>query len=161
MPPAPAFGDIVVAAVPTALSVESAAGVYGGRAALSATLSSAAAGVAGKELAFFVGGRLVGKAQTDAGGKATLVGARAAGVTAGSHPSGVRVTYGGSAIVQPAAATGALRLEKATQTIAFNGLLRRRLGGHDVALTAQAPSGLPVRFAARDTVACAGAPCSS
>ena len=135
-------------ASPTELLV-SGTGLYSGNATLTATLTSAGAGVEGQTVSFSVNESAVGSATTDANGVATLSGVSLAGVNAGNYP--VAASFAGSDRYLANAAQGVLTVQKANQTITFSGAPASATVGTRFPVSPEATSGLHV------TVAAAGA----
>ncbi|MBV8857388.1 MAG: carboxypeptidase regulatory-like domain-containing protein [Acidobacteria bacterium] len=133
----------------TTLAVAPATGTYGGTAALSATLTSAAGPVAGKSVDFTLNGSPAGTATTDASGVATLPNASLAGINAGSYPAGVGASFAQGGGYLGSSGSNSLTVNKAAQTITFGALADKTYGDapFDVSATG-GDSGNPVTFAA-------------
>jgi hypothetical protein len=133
----------------TTLSVAAATGSYGGTAALSATLTSAAGPVAGKSVDFTLNGSPAGAATTDASGVATLASASLAGINAGSYPAGVGASFAQGGGYLGSSGSNSLTVNKAAQTITFGALADKTYGDapFDVSATG-GDSGNPVTFSA-------------
>ena len=147
---------------PTALSVDDADGPYGGTATLSATLSANGAGVAGKAIAFTIGGAPACGAPgapacpiTGSDGVATLPAAGLAGRTIGAHPGAIGASFAGDVSHDASAGTADLIVTQAAQTISFAPLPDRTLGDPPFTVVATASSGLAATFAAGPPGVCA------
>ena len=79
---------------PSELALSPATGIYAGATALSATLTSSGAPVAGRQVNFTLNGLAAGSATTDAAGVATLPGISLAG-NAGTYPGAVQASFAG------------------------------------------------------------------
>jgi len=142
------FTDVKAA---TSLSVDPASGVFGGTANLSATLTSAATGLAGRVVAFQLNGIDVGIATTNGSGVASLPGASLAGINAGSYPAGVTASFAGDPGHASSAGSAALTVAKASQTISFAPLPDKIATDPPFTLSATADSGDPVAFSTTST----------
>ncbi|MDQ3856936.1 MAG: hypothetical protein M3327_00565 [Actinomycetota bacterium] len=101
---------------PTAISQVSGSGTYGGTATLTATLKWGTSPVAGRTVAFTLGGASVGSAQTDSNGVATLSGVSLGGRNAGSYTNAVGASFAGDSAYLASSGQGALGVEKASST---------------------------------------------
>ena len=101
----------------TALDAQAAAGVYGGTATLSASLSSGGGALAGRTVAFFINDESAGTAVTSASGTASLP-VDLADRNVGSYS--VRAEYAGDATTFASDDTSTLSVEKATPQITWN-----------------------------------------
>ena len=120
----PTLNDVSVCfdnTVPTALTVGSATGTYGGTVNLSATLTDGVSPLAGRTVDFSLNGNGVGSAVTDAAGVASLAGASLAGINAGSYPAGVAANFAGGAPFLASSATNELTVNKADATVNVTG----------------------------------------
>jgi integrase len=104
----------------TTLGVDSASGTYGGTTTLTATLTTADGGVAGKTVNFTLNGSPVGGATTDGSGVATLSNASLAGINAGSYPTGVGASFAGDLGYGASSGSNSLTIAKADQSITIN-----------------------------------------
>ena len=98
----------------------SGSGAHGQAATLTATLSSAGAGVAGQSISFAVDGTPVGTATTDDQGIATLGGVSIVGTTTGHHVGAVTASFAGDTTHQASSGTGDLVVAPAGQDIVFD-----------------------------------------
>ncbi|HEU5214568.1 MAG TPA: PASTA domain-containing protein, partial [Gaiellaceae bacterium] len=110
------FSDTASASA-TTLSVDPATGAFGGTTSLSATLTNNGTPVANEPVTFKLNGASVGSAPTNASGVATLPGVSLSGITAGSYPTGVGVSFGGDTGLDASTGSGALTVSKADQAI--------------------------------------------
>jgi hypothetical protein len=109
-------------ALPATLSVTEASGLYGGSVTLTASLRCGVLPLQGLAVEFFIAGRSVGFAETDASGMATLFNASLgetadSAIAAGVHPGGISATFEGTAQYGPSHGSAALTVEKAAATI--------------------------------------------
>ncbi|SIT81180.1 MBG domain-containing protein [Pontibacter indicus] len=105
---------------PTALSLGTAIGTYGGTTSLSATLKSETTNLSGKDISFNLNGESVGTATTDANGVAVLNNVSLSGINAGEHTNAVTAMFGGDATYSESSNTANLSVNKADQTITWN-----------------------------------------
>ena len=142
------FALAASAAANTALAVASASGTYGGTTTLSATLTSAGAGVSGKTISFTLNGNPSGTGSTNGSGVVTISGVSLSGIGAGSYPTGVGASFVGDASYGSSSGSNSLTIAKASQTITFGTLLNKTTSDPPFTVSATASSGLPVSFAA-------------
>jgi hypothetical protein len=148
-------GGQVVQQTSTTVTVAAATGVFGGTTTLSAMLTAASTGVAGKSISFTLNGQAAGSATTDATGNATINTVSLAGINAGSYPSGVGATFIGGGAYAGSSGTGSLTVGQASQTITFDvsGLIKK-FGDASFGVTATASSGLAVTFTSATIPVC-------
>ena len=103
----------------TALAVEPATGPYNGTATLTATLTAGGLGLAGKPIAFTLGGSAVGTATTSVTGEATLPNVSLAGITGGVYPGGVTASFAGDLGYTAATGANVLTVTRLSQAITF------------------------------------------
>jgi hypothetical protein len=147
----PTLQDVTVCfhdQAPTMLTVAPASGTYGGTAVLTATLTSAGTGVAGKTVSFTLNGSPAGSGATDGSGVATVAAASLAGIGAGTYPGGVAAAFAGDSDYTSTTGADTLTVAKASQTITFLAVSDRTFGDADFSVSASASSGLVVTFAA-------------
>ena len=132
----------------TTLAVAPSAGLYGGTANLSATLTASAAGVSGKTVSFTLNGSNVGSGTTDGSGIATVLNVDLAGINAGSHAGMVAATFAGDSGYTTSSGNATLTVSPADQTITFGALPSKVFGDPDFTVSATASSGLAVTFSA-------------
>jgi Carboxypeptidase regulatory-like domain len=116
----PAVNDVTVCynnTLPTALTVSSATGIYGGSVNLSATLTDGVSPLSGKTINFALNGNNVGSGLTDGSGVATLLNASLNGIKANAYSGGVSVNFTGDSTFQSNNATNTLTVNKADATI--------------------------------------------
>ena len=102
-------------AAPTSLTMNDAAGSFGGATAMSATLTASGTPVAGRTVAFTLNGVAVGSAVTDANGAAAIGSVSLAGIGAGSYSNAIRASFAGDVLFKSALSSGAsLAITKAT-----------------------------------------------
>jgi YDG domain/MBG domain (YGX type) len=107
--------NLIVTSV-SSMSVQSAAGSYGGTVNLTATLTSGGSGVNGRTLSFALNGSSAGTSTTNASGVATLSNASLAGINAGAYSSGVGASFAGDSTFAPSAGTATLTVNTKTVT---------------------------------------------
>jgi hypothetical protein len=139
---------LVLAPVPTSLTVGGASGTYGGTTTLSATLTAGGSGVSGKSIGFSLNGNPIGSALTDASGVATLPAATLSGIGAGTYSAGVAASFAGDAGYASSSGLNTLAIAKADQTITAGALAARTYGDASFTVDATASSGLAVSFGA-------------
>ncbi len=91
---------------------------YGGTVTLSATLTSAGAGISGESITFSVNATEVGTASTDSSGFATLTVACPRGINAGTYPGYIKATFVGDAKYAGSSGTSTLTVTQATTSLA-------------------------------------------
>jgi hypothetical protein len=134
------------------LTVAPAAGPYGGSVTVSATLSSAGAGVAGRRVSFSLRGVQLGSATTDDAGTASVSGVSLVGTDAGTYPDAVAATWNGDSAVGPSQGREVLTVSQSEQSIGFDVLPDVVFGQAPFAVTATGgDSGNDVSFAATGT----------
>ena len=117
----PVLNDVTVCysnTLPTALTVNSATGTYGGSVNLSATLTDGVSPLSGKTISFALNGNDVAAAVTDGSGVATLQNASLNGINANTYASGVSAKFAGDATFLANGATNTLTVNKADAAIA-------------------------------------------
>jgi MBG domain (YGX type)/Galactose oxidase, central domain/Kelch motif len=109
----------LAAPITTTLIVPPVTGIYGGSVSLSATLTvtSGGAAVSGQTVTFKLNGSDVGTAVTVNNGTATLNGVSLSGINAGSYPSSISASFGGSSGYASSDGTGNLTVSATTATI--------------------------------------------
>ncbi|HEX4796685.1 MAG TPA: PKD domain-containing protein [Humisphaera sp.] len=107
---------------PTSLAAASASGTYGGQTTLSATLSAAGTGIAGKLVTFQLNGAAVGTAATNASGVATLPAVSLVGLNAGQV--GITALFAGDAQYASTNGTATLTIAKAPLSVVVDGKSR-------------------------------------
>lgn len=102
----------------TVVSVAAAGGIYGGTATLSAALAWHGDGspLAGKSIAFTIGGTPVGTAMTDGAGVATLSGVSLSGIGAGTYVAAVGASFAGDSGYAGSDGSGDITVGKAAST---------------------------------------------
>ena len=119
----PALNDVTICfldVLPTTLVAAPASGTYGETTTLSATLTSNSAPVAGRTIAFSLGGAPVGSASTDAAGAATLPNVSLGGFAAGTYPNAVAASFGGTTGYQSSSASAALTVDTRAASVTPN-----------------------------------------
>lgn len=123
----PALADVTVCnsntPLPaTSLSVAPAAGVYGGTATLTATLTAGGNPVAGKPVTFKLNGANFGgnTATTDAAGVATIQNVSLSGLNAGAYAGYVSAKFASDSSYAGSDGTSGLTVEKATPAVVWN-----------------------------------------
>src|SRR5260370_19494054 len=111
-----ATADLTVTAPAPVITVAPSNGTYGGSAGLAATITQQGSPLSGVTLSFAVNGVSAGSASTDANGAATLS-APLGGLSAGSHPAAVSVSFAGTTVYPPSSASGDLTIPPAPLTI--------------------------------------------
>lgn len=131
----------------TTLAITTANGVYGGGAALAATLTAAGAPVPRALVAFTLDGAPAGTATTDAQGVATLAApVPLGGRAAGAHPGAVGASFAGDAAHLASTATGDLTITPAPATVILTtGTFTYDRAAHPAAATTT-PAELAVAF---------------
>jgi hypothetical protein len=117
----PVLNDVTVCysnTLPTALTVNSATGTYGGSVNLSATLTDGVSPLSGLTISFALNGNNVATAVTDGSGVATLLNASLAGINANTYASGVSAKFAGDSTFLANSATNTLTVNKADAAIA-------------------------------------------
>ncbi|HEY0644796.1 MAG TPA: MBG domain-containing protein, partial [Nocardioides sp.] len=116
---ATAVARYTAGAAATTLTVPAATGTYGGSTTLTATLrtTSGSTPVAGRTVAFSLGGASVGTATTNASGVATVTGVSLGTTGAGSYPGRVSAAFAGDATYAVTSATADLTVAKAPLTV--------------------------------------------
>jgi hypothetical protein len=112
-------GDLTVSKADTTLSAVSGTATFGGKATLTATLTSdvTSAGISGETVDFTLDGTSVGSAMTDSSGVATLTGVTTTD-DAGTHTDAVVASFAGDADYNAATnASGDLVVSKANTTL--------------------------------------------
>ena len=104
---------------PTTIAAVAGSSTYGQDATLTATLSTAASGLAGETVDFSVGGAPVGSAVTDDSGIATLAGVDTTTLDAGNHVGDVTASFAGADPYAASSGTGDLTIARAAQALAF------------------------------------------
>ena len=112
-------GTGVAAPIATTLAVAPVGGTYGGTVTLAATLrdSGTTAPIAGKVIAFTIGGDAVGTATTGGDGVATVAGVALGTRAAGGHPNAVAASFAGDGGALASGGTADLTVARATLTI--------------------------------------------
>jgi large repetitive protein len=103
----------------TQLAVSMATAVYGGTTTLSATLTSAGAPLAGREVSFTLNGSPVGAAITDGNGTAAIAGVSVASLSPGTYPGAVSAIFAGDDAHSPSAGFGDLMVAKLTPLVTW------------------------------------------
>jgi hypothetical protein len=101
----------------TSLTVNSAAGTYGGTVNLSASLTSGGSSVSGKSVSFTLNGSSAGTATTATNGVATLNNVGLAGIGAGTYSTGVGVSFAGDTNYTGSSGSNSLTVNRANQMI--------------------------------------------
>jgi len=117
----PVLNDVTVCynnTLPTALTVNSATGTYGGSVNLSATLTDGVSPLSGKTISFALNGNNVATAVTDGSGVATLLNASLNGINANTYAGGVSANFAGDTTFMAKSATNTLTVNRADATIA-------------------------------------------
>ncbi len=107
-------------AAPTTLSVASAAGIYGGTATVSATLTTGAVDIAGESVDFHLGAVDLGPAITGNNGIASIAGVSLAGNNVGTFTGDVTASFEGDVNFDPANGSNDLTVNAAPLTITAN-----------------------------------------
>ena len=137
--------DEIVAptSIATTLTVDPAAGTYGGTVNLSATLTDGVNGISGQTVSFTLNGNGVGSAMTNGSGVATLSNVSLSGINAGTYPTGVGASFAGSGNYLAGSDTAALTVNKATPVITWSNpadiVYGAALGGTQLNATADVP----------------------
>lgn len=103
----------------TRLVAATATAVYGGTTTLSATLTSAGAPLAGREVSFTLNGSPAGTAITDGSGTAAIAGVSVAGLSPGTYPSAVSAIFAGDDAHSPSTASADLVVAKLTPIVTW------------------------------------------
>jgi N-acetylneuraminic acid mutarotase len=99
----------------TALTLDPAAGTFGGVVSLTARLTAFGSPVSGRSVVFALNGTAAGTATTDGNGVAALGGVSIASLAPGSYPRGVSASVDGDSTSTPSAATADLTIEDANR----------------------------------------------
>ncbi|MFL5493448.1 MAG: beta strand repeat-containing protein, partial [Gemmatimonadales bacterium] len=129
----------------TVLTVAPASGIFGGTAALSATLTSSGSPVAGKSISFSLNGSSAGSATTDASGVASIAAASLGAINAGTYPTGVAASFAGDAGFGTSSGTNSLTVGQATVTVTVTVIPTSAEYGTAVELDADLSPGLTSR----------------
>jgi hypothetical protein len=133
---------------PTVLSVDPAAGVYGGAVDLSASLTAGSTGLSGKTMSFTLNDTPAGSSMTDGSGVARVFGVSLAGIGGGTYPGAIAASFAGDRGYAAGSGASTLTVNRAGQTIMFDPLPNRTFGDPPFTVNATASSELPVSFVA-------------
>ena len=113
-------GRLVLSLAPTALTVATVSGIYGGTATMAATLTSGGTDVAGETVDFHIGAVDLGPAVTDVNGLATINGASLGFIDVGTYIGDVTASFAGDASFNPSNGSSDLTITPAPLTVAAN-----------------------------------------
>jgi hypothetical protein len=102
---------------PTALSVSTATGTYGGTTNLSATLTSGGIPIAGESVDFHIGATDLGTVITNVNGEADLNNVSLAGLNAGTYIGDVTAAFAGDTNFDPSAGADDLTVSQAQSSV--------------------------------------------